>query len=318
MDKENVGRASSILTESVWEQIFPNALSIYTYDNFLQAMAKFPKFCGEMKDATDEAALQNACKIELATLLAHIEHNSEALTKVRDSGDCAGVNCGRGALLLSGQEHYEDLSSIAFNGAHHDSEVLLDYPDLVATDGRLAFLSAFKVYMQPTAHAAPTMHDTILGFYEPSSSARNANVCTECFGTTTNILNGDNECRSWNTTTAGADRAFFFNEFCDLFGAECPAQSTQELNCKGQGSLSWGSTGVNFYKYIAPYWFTNKCYFVSWATEYSVFNSNDYRRCVCDRWDPQNARCMDIDQYMPSEEDLPDPDPQPDSEEEED
>jgi hypothetical protein len=73
MDKENVIRASAIVSDSDWSDIFPNAASIYTYDNFLQAMAKFPKFCGEAKNATDEASLQNACKIELATLLAHMK-----------------------------------------------------------------------------------------------------------------------------------------------------------------------------------------------------------------------------------------------------
>lgn len=110
-------------------------------------MAKFPKFCGEVKDATDEASLQNACKIELSTLLAHIQHDSKTLTKVSDCSEEFYWYCGRGALLLSGRNFYRDLSKIAFNGAQHDERVLLDNPELVATDGRLAFLSAFQVYM---------------------------------------------------------------------------------------------------------------------------------------------------------------------------
>lgn len=47
-------------------------------------MGKFPKFCDEAKDADDEAALINACKVELSALLAHIMHESEDLTKSED------------------------------------------------------------------------------------------------------------------------------------------------------------------------------------------------------------------------------------------
>jgi len=146
--KDNVVRASSILTSDKWTEIFPNALSLYTYDNFLQAMAKFPKFCDEAKDATDEDSLVNACKVELATLLAHMKYSSENLTKVED--DCAttgGWACkynryspiyspdanqqyyGRGPLMMKYSNLYGALSSIAWDGALNDKEVLLQNPD---------------------------------------------------------------------------------------------------------------------------------------------------------------------------------------------
>lgn len=72
LEKTNVIRARSILNETFWNGLFPNAHPIYTYENFFQAMAKYPKFCDEANGVVFEAALEQSCKIELATLLAHI------------------------------------------------------------------------------------------------------------------------------------------------------------------------------------------------------------------------------------------------------
>lgn len=37
----------SIFDEADWNEGFPQRNSIYTYDNFLKAVAKFPSFCAE-------------------------------------------------------------------------------------------------------------------------------------------------------------------------------------------------------------------------------------------------------------------------------
>ena len=327
MDKENVIRASAIVSDSDWSDIFPNAASIYTYDNFLQAMAKFPKFCGEAKNATDEASLQNACKIELATLLAHMKYTNPGLQKVRDGcAEAGGAVCkyqnyspiydykadqsyyGRGALLVPDSRFYGALGSIAFDGAANDHEVLLENPDLVATNGRLAFLSAFKFYMQPTSHSIPTMHDSILGFYEPSTQGEGSGLCTGCFGTTINIINGFEECRYWVNSPDAATRASYYTEFCDQFGAECPMGNDQELKCKDMDRFNYNGTGASFSHYITPHWTRNKCYFVNWDTGYSVYNTNDYKRCVCEKWDSRNSRCLDIDQGEATPDEITDPD----------
>lgn len=49
--------------------------------------------------------------------------------------------------MMKSVKFYGQLSEIAFDGGLEDKDILLENPDLVATDGRLAFLSAFKVYM---------------------------------------------------------------------------------------------------------------------------------------------------------------------------
>lgn len=79
----NVILVKSILTEDNWNQSFPYASSVYTYANFMRAVAKFPMFCNEVPSASAEI-LSDICKRELATLLAHIKYESGALQAVAD------------------------------------------------------------------------------------------------------------------------------------------------------------------------------------------------------------------------------------------
>ena len=54
-DRENVKKATSVLSKEDWNRIFPKVNAVYTYDSFLQAVAKFPAFCGETNhDNLDE------------------------------------------------------------------------------------------------------------------------------------------------------------------------------------------------------------------------------------------------------------------------
>ena len=58
----------SIFDEIRWDQGFPLADPIYTYDNFLKAAAKFPNFCNETN--TQGHSLDTACRRELAAIFA--------------------------------------------------------------------------------------------------------------------------------------------------------------------------------------------------------------------------------------------------------
>jgi hypothetical protein len=213
MTKENVIRASSILTRDLWNSFFPWALPIYSYDSFLQAIAKYPKFCGEA--AAFDSDMENACKLELSTILAHIKHESTNLEFVEEiactTGYVPGNDCsyaeastlyppvsgqeyyGRGAFQLSWNYNYAQFATIAFDGELNDKYTLLNDPSQVASDGRLAFLSAIWFYIYPQA-PKPSMHDVILGYYTPSDHGLEQNLCTNCFGTTINIINGGLEC----------------------------------------------------------------------------------------------------------------------------
>ena len=51
-----------------FEFLFPIRNEVYTYEAFLNAVGKFPKFCGE---AINRGVFESTCKRELATLFAH-------------------------------------------------------------------------------------------------------------------------------------------------------------------------------------------------------------------------------------------------------
>ena len=51
------------------------AIDLYQYDSFLQAVALFPKFCGEGTPDPD-GSYMTSCKREVATLMAHVIQES--------------------------------------------------------------------------------------------------------------------------------------------------------------------------------------------------------------------------------------------------
>lgn len=59
----------SLFSEADWDDGFPLADPIYTYDNFLKAVAKFPYFCNETNISGQ--SLDDACKRELSSIFAH-------------------------------------------------------------------------------------------------------------------------------------------------------------------------------------------------------------------------------------------------------
>jgi len=63
----------SNISENNWEFLFPLRDKIYSYKNFLKAVAKFPHFCGEETNIGD---LDISCRRELATILAHWGHET--------------------------------------------------------------------------------------------------------------------------------------------------------------------------------------------------------------------------------------------------
>lgn len=59
----NVKMVQSVLLDTDWDYLFPIAKDIYSYDAFLHAVARFPKFCAEGDS--------DLCKRELCTFFAH-------------------------------------------------------------------------------------------------------------------------------------------------------------------------------------------------------------------------------------------------------
>ena len=81
--KPNATRASSVLPESTFNDWLPNANSIYTYQSFLKAVAKFPAFCDESNGPLGLGD-DDTCRREIAALFAHMIITSDGLSKLED------------------------------------------------------------------------------------------------------------------------------------------------------------------------------------------------------------------------------------------
>ncbi|GAL22556.1 chitinase [Vibrio maritimus] len=65
---DNVKRAERVFPRSEWDFLTQMAAPEYTYQRFLQAIGKFPAFCGDYTDGRDADAI---CKRSIVTAFAH-------------------------------------------------------------------------------------------------------------------------------------------------------------------------------------------------------------------------------------------------------
>jgi len=58
------------MTQQFWDETFPDASENFSYQGFLEAAAKFPKFCNESNH--NKYTPNQSCKVEISTIFAHI------------------------------------------------------------------------------------------------------------------------------------------------------------------------------------------------------------------------------------------------------
>ncbi|WP_233219361.1 chitinase [Photobacterium sp. GB-3] len=318
---ENVKRAESIVNEALWEFLFPIRNQAYTYNRFLQAIAKFPAFCRTYNDGRDSLAI---CKRSLATMFAHFVQETGAhapnwegalgnpewrqgLYYVREinksesdttgpynkctgwAGDrwpCANKSYfGRGAKQLSWNYNYGPFSEAMFD----DKMVLLEKPELVAdTWLNLASAVFFYVYPQPPK---PSMLHVIDGTWQPNAADK-ANGIEHGFGATIQIINGAFECTKGSTTPQAKARIAYYKEITnylnlDISGEKLDCADMKPFNTSGAGALEvyWDkdwSWDAN-----TPSNASFKCKLVGYQTAYSAWNAGDYELCVEDNFNVQ-------------------------------
>ena len=223
---------ASIISRQTYETMFPHRNALYEYDSLIAAIQKYPQFCSE---GTPEQRRQEA-----AAFLANIAHETtggwDAAPDGRhawglhfieevgcENGSCTGycdVNnniypCasgqtyhGRGPMQLSWNYNY----GAAGQALGVD---LLANPDLVKSDGTLAFQTALWFWMTPQP-PKPSCHDVMTGRWVPSAEDVTAGR-TPGFGMTNNIINGGLEC-SIPTNSKVQDRVGFYQRFTQLLG----------------------------------------------------------------------------------------------------
>ena len=75
--QSNIQRIGTIMGYEDFDFLFPYKDSSWTYEKFLTAAAHYPRFCGR-RSRIEEDTFLDACKRELAVLLAHIATDTNA------------------------------------------------------------------------------------------------------------------------------------------------------------------------------------------------------------------------------------------------
>lgn len=229
----NVKRVERVFPASEWFFLTQMAAPEYSYTRFLQAIGKFPAFCGDYTDGRDADAI---CKKSIVTAFAHfsqetgghiaidntwdnplgLEEWQQALVHVREMGWSEGqegytTGCGQNDWqnkrwpCAAGEGYFgrgaKQLSYHFNYGAFSevmydgDATVLLNNPGLVA-DSWLNLASAIWFFLTPQA-PKPAMLHVIDRTWTPSQRETEAGIGYG-FGTTINVINGGIECGEQN------------------------------------------------------------------------------------------------------------------------
>ena len=311
----NVKRVERLLPSSKWDFYFAAREPSYTYQRFLQAVAKFPAVCDDYADGRNADAI---CRHSLATMFAHFaqetgDHNAsiplpqwrQGLKYLREMGcdetgagcgyniECAdpvfnkvwtcGVNAdgsfkkyfGRGAKQLSYNYNYGPFSQAMNNG---DQSVLLKNPDLVASTWlNLASATFFFVYPQPPK---PSMLHVLDGTWVPNQADLTAGAGNN-FATTIMIINA--ECGEGSEKPAAQNRIDYFKQFAADLGWD---YSAEKLSCATMQRFG-PSSSASYNIYWEKNWNAggdNQCQLVSYQTPYSALMSGNYVKCVEANW----------------------------------
>ncbi|MBP8160114.1 MAG: chitinase, partial [Aeromonas sp.] len=275
LNPANVKRVEGLLSESQFNFLFPLRAQEYTYRGFLQAVAKFPAFCGDYSDGRNAEAI---CRKSLATMFAHFAqetggHESwrpepewrQGLVWVREMGWTeqmrGGYNAecrpdvwqgqqwpcgkfengefksyfGRGAKQLSYNYNYGPFSEAMFGTVR----TLLDNPEKVAdTWLNLASAVFFFVYPQPPK---PSMLHVIDGTWQPNDHDRQ-NGLVPGFGVTTQIINGGVECGGTAEHAQSQNRITYYQAQAQYLGGPVPADEV--LGCKNMKYFDEAGAGA--------------------------------------------------------------------------
>eukprot|EP00124_Ichthyophonus_hoferi_P002108 Ihof_evm8s132 gene=Ihof_evmTU8s132 len=271
----NVQRVMRILPEVKFNYLVSQRNAVYTYEGFLQSVAKWPAYCGESLHNID---LDGACAKEIASAFAQFVQetgaNSPWIAKTTGTeiwrqglyyvnevgGGPYRSNCedtkywakyypcapnveyfGRGAKQLSYPYNYGPFSAVVFN----DRFVLLNDPGKVSTSPFLAFASAVWFTMTPQS-PKPSIHDINVGFYQPGPIEAKLGI-TAGFGAIISVTNGGIECDHGGAQESeqAANRIEAYKHFAKYLNAK---YNPNDLGCKNMKPFPQnGVAAVNTY-----------------------------------------------------------------------
>jgi chitinase len=195
---------AAILSESAFNQMFPNRNPFYTYSALIAAANTFP--------ALATTGSTDARKREVAAFLANFGHETGDFVYIEEiakgeycdtSWGPAGCGCaagkryyGRGPIQLSWNGNY----CAAGNYLGLD---LKNNPDLLAQNATAAWRTGFWFWMTQNGAGSMTAHDAM---------AKDAG-----FGQTIRTINGALECNGGNPGQVQS-RVNRYNQFCSILG----------------------------------------------------------------------------------------------------
>lgn len=216
-----------IISESEFNDMFPNRNPTYTYNGLVTAATAFSSY---LVGFTEETTLTN-----MLAFLANASHETtgdghasgtfdKGLYFVIEGGDATKKLCaitpaqtpwcngygitpsgtqsyyGRGALQLSYQSNYQT----ANEGIPNNPEDIYNNPKAVAEDSYLAWATALWFWCTPQGNK-PACSSVINGQWTPTANDIQKNRINTTFanrmGVVTNIINGGIEAGSWNADT---------------------------------------------------------------------------------------------------------------------
>ena len=139
----------------------------------------------------------------------------------------------------------------------------------------------------------PSAHDVVTGFFVPNNRDTNLNAGNN-FGTTIPIMAQDNlegptdECMDGRKESYQASvRMKLYSMLLFLF-----ADMSQESNLSCISTyLDYGGSGEQLSHWSKNSKRPNTCILVNYVTQYSVYDADDYKRCVCDSWGSGASDC---------------------------
>jgi predicted chitinase len=199
---------AAIVSEQLFDQMFPNRNAFYTYAALVAAAGAFPGF------ATSSDPTTNAR--EVAAFLANVAHETGGLVYVDEIAQAPYCQPSGGCGCASGQEYFGRgplQLSWNFNYCAAGSALgvdLVDNPGLVSTDPIISWKTAVWFWMDDSGSGSQTCHTAITG--------------GGGFGATIQTINGAIECNGGNPGEV-QDRVSYYTSFCSRLGVS-PGSNT--------------------------------------------------------------------------------------------
>ena len=287
---ENVQRVMKIIDSEKWNYLFPIRHASYSYENFLKAVGKFPKFCNEAADGLD---IDYICRKELAVVFAHFvqetgAHSGEGSTiwdrrenknivvpeeyrqglywlreNMGEAGDYR-THCDSGNEwdtawpCKDGEKYYgrgAKQLSYMYNYAPFSKMIFEDERVLLDNPDLVAqegylALTSAMWFGMIPQPPKPSIHEVVAGFWKPNSVDIEAGMPYAGFGVTINIINGGLECRGSEMAQTAKNRVKYYREFAKELNIDISVEEQYGV----LGCTGMKSFSPDGYGYVPIYW----------------------------------------------------------------